>query len=563
MQASFFQLLWQMKTFRMASSILEHPVLGPLQGATVAERFTQFRSIPYGRVKQRFARSEVMLDVPRRKRLTTEPAPKEVYDVTKQGPQSTQPLGSAKMDAESNQLPDDVEEQDQAEDCLRLTITTPRHATPDSKLPVVVFIHGGAFFLGSGERKYYDPLTFCTQALEMGKPLIFVSINYRLGALGFFHSPYAEGLMPANNGLHDQITAFTWLRRNINGFGGDMNNITAIGQSAGGESLSLHNMSGRQHPLYKRSIMFAGTPLTMPDKTHSEHQDNFLDQAKKLDIDTENLSSMQIAEEMIKCDVSKIRDLAYVGSPCVDTEIIPHKDHATQCDISAGKVSQVSWLESQIISSCSYDGSISNIMMRGDDSRKDHAKSFIKIAREVLNEPDKLLQIYEIEDTTPDEEALEKICQFESDIGFFAAALAVANGTVDKTTTYFQLFDLGNPFPGPLEQKKFASHTWDVVALLGAYEDRLPKDYVEKIREWRARYIGYVVDGKAPWAKFEIGNKGSMLVVPNDGPAKETTLESVLKGRVERLVELANEEGPDGADTLWEGVCRRWLMRGE
>jgi hypothetical protein len=226
-------------------------------------------------------------------------------------------------------------------------------------------------------------------------------------------------------------------------------------------------------------------------------------------------------------------------------------------------VSQVSWLESQIISSCSYDGSISNIMMRGDDSRKDHAKSFIKIAREVLNEPDKLLQIYEIEDTTPDEEALEKICQFESDIGFFAAALAVANGTVDKTTTYFQLFDLGNPFPGPLEQKKFASHTWDVVALLGAYEDRLPKDYVEKIREWRARYIGYVVDGKAPWAKFEIGNKGSMLVVPNDGPAKETTLESVLKGRVERLVELANEEGPDGADTLWEGVCRRWLMRGE
>ncbi|KAI4853831.1 alpha/beta-hydrolase [Aureobasidium sp. EXF-8845] len=547
----------------MASIILEHPVLGPLQGATVAEKFTQFRAIPYGRIKQRFARSEVLLDVPRRKRLTREPIPKEIYDTTKQGPQSIQPRGSAKMDAKSNQLPDDVEEQDQDENCLRLTITTPKDATPDSKLPVVVFIHGGAFFLGSGERKYYNPLTFCTQAMEMGKPLIFVSINYRLGALGFFHSPYAEGLMPANNGLHDQITAFTWLRRNINGFGGDMNNITAIGQSAGGESLSLHNVSGGTYPLYKRSIMFAGTPLTMPDKTHSEHHDNFLDQAKKLDIDIENLSSMQIAEEMIKCDVSKIRDLAYVGSPCVDTEIIPHKAHATQRDISAGKVSQVSWLESQIISSCSYDGSISNIMMRGDDSRKDHAKSFINIAREVLNEPNKLLQVYEIEDTTSDEEALEKICQFESDIGFFAAALAVAKGTVDKTTTYFQLFDLGNPFPGPLEQKKFASHTWDIVALLGAYEDRLSEDYVEKIRGWRARYIKYIVDGEAPWTRFEKGDKGSMLVVSNDGPAKKTTLESVLEGRLEKLLELAKQEGPDGADTLWEGVCRRWLMKGE
>lgn len=141
--------------------------------------------------------------------------------------------------------------------------------------------------------------------------------------------------------------------------------------------------------------------------------------------------------------------------------------------------------------------------------------------------------------------------------------MAVAKGTADKTTTYFQLFDLGNPFPGPLEQKRFASHTWDIVALLGAYEDRLPKDYVEKIREWRGRYIKYIVDGEAPWSKFEKGGKESTFVVPNEGPSKETTLESVLEGRLKKLLDLAKEEGPDGADTLWEGVCRRWLMKGE
>lgn len=552
-----------MKAFRMANNILEHSLLGLLQGVTIHERFTQFRSIPYGYIKQRFARSAMLMDVPRRKQLTTEPKPKETYDATKQGHQSIQPLKSAHMDAKSNQLPDDVEEQDQAEDCLNLTITTPQGATPESKLPVVVFIHGGAFFLGSGQRKYYDPLTFCTQATEMGKPLIFVSINYQLGALGFFHSPAAEGLMPSNNGLHDQVIAFQWLSRNIGSFGGDRDNIIAIGQSAGGESLSLHNMSGRQNPLYKRSIMFSGTPLTMPDKTHSEHQDNFLAQAKRLDIDTQNLSSMQIAEQMIECDVSKIRDLSFVGSPCVDTEIIPHRDHANQRNISASKVSQVSWLESQIISSCSYDGSISNIMMRGDDSRKDYAKSFIKIAREVLNYPEKLLQIYDIKESTSDEEALGKICQFESDIGFFSAALAVARGTADKTTTYLQLFDLGNPFPGPLEQNKFASHTWDIVALLGAYEDRLPENYVRKIREWRARYIRYIVDGEAPWSKFEKGGKEAMFVVPNHGPAEGATLESVLEGRLQELLDLAEGEGPDGADTLWESVCRRWLMKGK
>ncbi|KEQ98101.1 hypothetical protein AUEXF2481DRAFT_2085 [Aureobasidium subglaciale EXF-2481] len=546
----------------MANNLLEHALLGPLQGLAVTERLTQYRSIPYGFIKQRFARSEVLTDVPRRKKFA-HPTPKEIFDATKQGPQSIQPLKSAQMDAKSNQLPEDVEEQEQAEDCLRLTITVPSDATFESKLPVLVFIHGGAFFIGSGERKYYEPLTLCTQALNMQKPLVFVSVNYRLGALGFFHSPDAEGLMPPNNGLHDQLTAFDWLRTNIGGFGGDVDNITAIGQSAGGESLSLHNLSGRTNPLYKRSIMFSGTPLTMPDKTPAEHQTNFVAQAKKLDIDTGNLSSKQIAQRMIDCDVSKLRDLSYVGQPCVDTEMIPHKDHATQRDIFAGRARQIDWLQSQIISSCGYDGSISNIMMRGDDKRKDHARSFIKVAEEVLHNPKKLLQIYGIQETTPDEEALEKICQFESDIGFFAPALAMVMGTAGKTATYFQLFDLGNPFSDLLEEKRFASHTWDIVALLGAYEDRLPDNYAEKIREWRERYIKYVVDDEAPWKNFEESERSAMYLVPSAGPSMEVELGAVLEGRLKRLLDLAEEEGSDGADTLWEGVCRRWLMKGE
>lgn len=396
----------------------------------------------------------------------------------------------------------------------------------------------------------------------MGKPLVFVSLNYRLGALGFMHSPEASDLIPPNNGLHDQLTGFDWIHRNIEGFGGDRNNITAIGQSAGGESLSLHNLSGCKEFLYKKSIMFSGTPLTMPDKTPSEHQENFLNLAKRTGLDTNDRSSADIAQEMITCDVSNIRDLGYVGQPCVDSEIIPHSDHANMRAISNGSVSFVPWLESQVISAASYDGSISNIMMRGDKSRKDHAKSFSAIAQDVLQHPQELLQIYNIKVGMPDEDALEAICQFESDIGFFAAALAVAKGTAGKAATYFQLFELGNPFEGPLEQREFASHTWDIVALLGAYEERLPADYVGSIRAWRERYIKYIVDGNAPWPKFDEA-KGRMLALPNDGPPSETSLVKVLHGRRQRLLDLAEQEGPDGADALWESVCRRWLMAGK
>lgn len=286
-----------------------------------------------------------------------------------------------------------------------------------------------------------------------------------------------------------------------------------------------------------------------------------MNQAKKLDIDIENRSSEDIAKDMISCDVYKIRDLGYVGQPCVDSEIIPQKDHATQRAISEGRVSQVPWLESQIISSAGYDGSISNIMTRQDGKRKDHAKGFIAIAREVLQYPDDLLQVYNISEDMPDEEALETICQFESDIGFFAAALSVVEGTSDKTKTFFQLFDLGNPFEGFLEPGKFATHTWDIVAFLGAYEDRLSEDYRRKIREWRKRYIGYIVDGTDPWTSMENRN-GKMLVLDNNNGTREKALDEVLSDRRAALLDLARREGPDGRDLLWESVCRRWLMKG-
>ena len=536
----------------MAAERLSHPLLGAIQGIRVHDRLVQFRSLPYGEIPQRFGRSSLLKHLPGDK----------PYDATKVGPQSIQPQNAAHMDAQSNQLPPDVEEQEQAEDCLRLTITRPKDV-PLTKLPVVVFLHGGAFFLGSGERRYYSPLTFCTHALEMQKPVLFVSMNYRLGALGFLHSSEASDLMPPNNGLHDQITGFEWLHRHIAGFGGDKDNITALGQSAGGESLSLHNLSGRTEALYRRSIMFSGTPLTMPDKSPTEHQENFLHQAAALQIRTKDRPSADIAADMLTAPISSIRDLAYVGQPCIDSALIPSKKHATMHAISAGLTPPPSGLESQIISTTSYDGSISNIMMRSDTTRKDHAQSFIAIARAVLHHPEDLLRLYDIDPATPDEEALENICLFESDVGFFVAGLSLARGTAGGTRTYFQVFELGNPFEGPLEKGRFASHTWDVVALLGAYEERLEEGYVDVIREWRERYIRYIVDGEAPWPRFDQGT-GQMLIVPNGGGlAAVTTLDHVLAQRRGTLLELARREGPDGADILWEGVCRRWLMKGE
>ncbi|MFS8070364.1 MAG: carboxylesterase/lipase family protein, partial [Byssovorax sp.] len=136
-----------------------------------------------------------------------------------------------------------------SEDCLYLNVWSPRlEAT--AKLPVMVWIYGGAYIIGSGGLPIYDGRPFAA------KGAVVVSINYRLGCLGFFKHPKLEAETAAdkvklnNFGLLDQIAALEWVNRNIEKFGGDPGNVTIFGQSAGARSvLALYSsplITGRE-----------------------------------------------------------------------------------------------------------------------------------------------------------------------------------------------------------------------------------------------------------------------------------------------------------------------------
>jgi para-nitrobenzyl esterase len=146
-----------------------------------------------------------------------------------------------------------------SEDCLFLNIYTPT-ATGESqlwerKLPVMVWIHGGGFTAGDGAA--YDP----TGLVQEGN-VIVVTINYRLGALGLFAHPAldAENHLLANYALMDQQLALKWLKRNIPGFGGDPDNITIFGESAGGISIYAHLVSKLAQGLFQKAIIESGAP---------------------------------------------------------------------------------------------------------------------------------------------------------------------------------------------------------------------------------------------------------------------------------------------------------------
>ncbi|XP_033221036.1 esterase SG1-like [Belonocnema kinseyi] len=128
------------------------------------------------------------------------------------------------------------------ENCLYLNIYTPilefNSTLINSKknlLPVMVWIHGGGFKTGSGSFTVYGP------SYILDKDVILVSINYRLGVLGFFTT--GDLLVPGNMGLKDQVLALKWVQENIHFFGGDPDKVTIFGQSSAGACVNLHTIS--------------------------------------------------------------------------------------------------------------------------------------------------------------------------------------------------------------------------------------------------------------------------------------------------------------------------------
>ncbi|VVC41619.1 Hypothetical protein CINCED_3A013561 [Cinara cedri] len=141
------------------------------------------------------------------------------------------------------------------EDCLYLNVYTPKIPKEEDTefLPVMVWIHGGGYFAWHGGSSFFDP-----QYL-LDKNIIFVSMNYRLGILGFLSTE--DDNLPGNYGMKDQVLALQWIQSNIERFGGDRQKVTIFGGSAGAGSVGLHLLSPMSKGLFHKAIMQSGTPL--------------------------------------------------------------------------------------------------------------------------------------------------------------------------------------------------------------------------------------------------------------------------------------------------------------
>ncbi|XP_060583351.1 acetylcholinesterase-like [Ruditapes philippinarum] len=160
------------------------------------------------------------------------------------------------------------------EDCLHLNVFVPdQNADLDKGHAVMVWIHGGAFVLGSPEE--FDPKTLCS----VGN-VIIVTFNYRLGPLGFLSTN--DSNMVSNLGLWDQHLALQWVRDNIESFGGDKNRITIFGESSGAASSIIQGMFAGNVGLFHRIIAESGSPSMRPMNCSRNARDQVISIANRL-----------------------------------------------------------------------------------------------------------------------------------------------------------------------------------------------------------------------------------------------------------------------------------------
>jgi para-nitrobenzyl esterase len=217
--------------------------------------------------------------------------------------------------------------QTQSEDCLYLNVWTP--GLDNAKRPVMVWIHGGAFTMGSGSEENYTGAKLAAKGNA-----VIVSINYRVGMLGFMRlKDVTGGKIPStgNEGFLDQVAALKWVKANIAAFGGDPENITAFGESAGSMSIACLLVMPAAKGLFHKAIMESGScSVAVPKADANAVAEQFIKVSGLKKDDVKGLRALS-PEKLLELEMNLRIQNAGVGeaaritvtTPVTDGEIIP------------------------------------------------------------------------------------------------------------------------------------------------------------------------------------------------------------------------------------------------
>ncbi len=358
------------------------------------------------------------------------------------------------------------------EDCLYLNIWEPENAKKNARLPVVVYIYGGGFYVGSASMPLYSGEVIAK------KGVIYVAANYRVGVFGFLSHPAAtaeSGHHASGNwGLLDQIAALQWVKQNIQAFGGDPDNVTLVGQSAGAMSINCLQASPLARGLFQRIIAMSGAAIgagirPQDSLAKAEEQGIKLQQAMKV-------SSLQELRQISPDKVFAMSQTANISvGPVVDGYVLPQ---TVDSIFEKGAQNDVPLIT----------GSTANDIGTDTPLRKARTvQQYHELAKQAFGaDAETMLQLYP---ARTDAEAVAVVNRIAEDSGFAAGARswATAQSKTGKRPAYMYILTHVQPFSAGVTFSDLdpstagAYHTSDVPYWLGTYE---AFNALRRTRDW-------------------------------------------------------------------------------
>ncbi|KAF5568073.1 triacylglycerol lipase V precursor [Fusarium phyllophilum] len=531
---------------------LNHRELGSIIGLARDDDVVQFRGIPFASVPGRFRQSI----------LRAGPLPSQPFSARQPGPECPQlvlPFPSYWMaPPPSGYLALEKPIQDEF-NCLNLSITAPRKVLESGQnVPVLVFIHGGAFMGGSQSiqlsgREIYDATDLVRASIAREQPVVVVTINYRVGLLGFLTSEKladrsrAHGEAVGNYGLHDQRQALEWVSRFIAGFGGASDRITIHGTSAGGASCHYQvNFPRRKFP---SAILSSGTSVGIASRPMPWHQERFdyvLSQIPSLQGDDSLLDSLV----NLPLDQLLPASPPSLYSPLVDGEWVPEAGLKPTLE-KLGKAGEP--LPNLMIGATEYERDLT-LMLLSDLSKPlppppRLEAEILPIAQEVLagstmtpqlNSDDspfsvpEVAQAYNLSREKSCSDSYEDLAGLMADVAFrtppiYSAAVIKKHQMVHGNSSPVFLYEIQatNPYRNRSLDYKRANHGINDIFLFNPAQDQVPAEHLENwvstVGQIRAAWLDFCY-GKMPWTPFEwsgdADSLGGIYVFPDDGEGK-------------------------------------------
>ncbi|PYH42313.1 putative carboxylesterase [Aspergillus saccharolyticus JOP 1030-1] len=480
--------------------------LGKIRGRD-GSNVTQFLGIKYATLKDRLADAQLI-----------EIREGDVLDATTDGPTALSPPFGCDLEQSIIQhtLPKKPPPSSDT-DCLNLNIAVPNDTTTDSRLPVFVFIHGGGLFIGANSWPQFDLERLVELSAAKGLPIVAVAINYRLGVFGFTTSKeLRDAGYKANNGLRDQRVALEWVRRHIGDFGGDPDNITLAGMSAGAASVACHLEA--ETPLFRRAIMMSGNRFFSPSLAYEAHEERYEQIMAALgltDASLEQRLSVLLntpGEEL----VAKVPP-SIAPAFALDGDLVPTAITYAQLGDRTNRVPRgKDWCRDIMVGDAQIDANIIHVLK--SHLKQACAERFLHALATVLAaQPEVAGQIaadYGIRTDSDDDEAFLAILEFLNDVWMFAPTLVAAQGWKGRAFVYY--FNEGNPWNGAWKGR--AGHILDLAYLFQNFREFMSPAQ-QKVGRAIAEDFSKFCHGIKPWPAVADGDLEAGFTARVYGPS--------------------------------------------